>query len=187
MKRVVKAYGNHSFAHGKKARRTKKHWIIIAAAIAAAAIIVSATAPGIAWMLGLFIVTAGLGYMKRFFQSAPVDLEVLSFGSAYLAVYHSFFLAIVFAVFGTLLAEATSGGIRELSWVKVVSVLVTAVAAAIFANGPVGMFIAVLLGLATQYVLMLVLMQDAVMNFLRRLTNAAFQAYIIFLLLPLFD
>lgn len=187
MKKVVKTPGNISFEHGKRRQPSKRQWLFVLAVLSAVALLVSATAPGLAMLLLFLALASGASYIKRFVQSAPVDFEFLSFGSAYLAAFHGVGLALALAFFGTLLSEVILGGIREFSWVKVVSVAITAVAAAIFGTGAAALFIAVLIGLIVQYMLMVMLTQDAVLNFLRRLTNAAFQAYLIFFLLPLFN
>jgi hypothetical protein len=154
--------------------------------LAALALATITFAPVIALCAGILIVNAIIEYHKRFTQAAPVDLEVITVGVAYVSAAHGLPGALLLALAGPVLAHSLLDYFGDATVVKIVSLAVVALVAAALEPTPVKLLAAVMAGLVVQFVgFVSVLGRSAATNALARLTTLLLSAYLLFFLVPL--
>lgn len=181
----------HRHAHGAGHRHRKsawswKQWAIAACIALPLAYAFSSRFPAFSILLILLVLNTVVAYVKHATGNPPFDLEFLSVGAAALAALYGLGWGLVLAVIGSVAAELGHGHLSDFTWVKVVCVSITAIAAAILGPAPVMLFVAVSLGIAVQFFIMLSTGRTSlVMNAVRRVTNLGASAYMIFVIIPL--
>ena len=168
----------------KQEVRSWKRSAILVVALLAAAAGLFLIAPALSIGILVVALNALFEQYKYFTEGVPLDAELLTVGTVYLATHGGFAVAICVSVFGPPIAELTRGQISEFFGVKIASLLVASLAAYVFGPAPWQLFTAVIFGLTVQYIGMLLMQQEAIFNLFRRLTNAGFCAYLLFIILP---
>lgn len=152
------------------------------------AVILYQSFTALAILIAVIIINTALEFHKRFTRAAPVDIEIVSLGTAYLSATHGFWWAAILAVIGPIIAHLFLGYFGDATIIKVVSLVIIAAAATALGQAPIALFIAILFGLLFQlFAFAFVLGHDVLLNVISRITTGAFIAYILFVVLPAFQ
>jgi hypothetical protein len=178
----------------RRKRRGMREWFtdlsrntqVMVFVLSLAAILFFATQfPALALVFIVLAANTAASILKKYLAAVPIDVDVLAVGTAYASAQYGFGAALLLVLVGPPLSEYVQGGIRELVWIKMVSLLVTAIAALVLGTQSLSLFIAVIIGLGVQYILMAITTNDTTLNAVRRISNALLAGYILFFFIPL--
>lgn len=193
-KRIAKINTNHNHnTHNhnnakqdhKESKSESKHLILWGSAIVLGMMMLSVFIPELAIIAIILVITAVLERIKHSVAGLPIDFEALSTSVAYLAVNYGWGSALILGAIGPYVGDFMHGHISEYNWVKIVSLYVTIIVSLLLGKSSWSLFGAVGAGLVMQFILMFTLRGDVALNAIRRSINAGFNAYLIFIVLPL--
>jgi hypothetical protein len=171
----------HKHQHNTHVPVDYKQWGIAAIVALTLAVALYNYSAGFTLFLIILVANTVIEYHKLFTEGAPIDLEVITLGTAVLAATAGFLWGVILAVVGPTIAQLSRGNISSETMYKSAALVITAAAGYLLGSGQWDLFIAVIFGILAQYIAAAVVGQQTnTHNAIARLTTLALSTYLIF-------
>jgi cobalt-zinc-cadmium efflux system protein len=161
-----------------------KKWLVASLVVLSIAYAVYNVSAGITALLLILVVNTLLEYHKVFTQGYPVDLEILTVGTAFIAATAGFFWGVVLAILGPMIAEISRGHMGEEPLYKSAALMITAAAGYLLGTSQWDLFIAVVFGILAYYIATAAQGNtSSIHNVLARLSTLALSVVVIYVFL----
>jgi hypothetical protein len=175
----------HAHQHANKHQAVRKYapWLVIIGLALPAMLLVDAM-KGAVIMIAILAANTALEMHKIWTAGIPVDLELLTLGTAYLAASGHVVWALILAFTGPVCSEAARGHICTGSTFRPFALLAVVMVAPLFGPTAWGLMAAVVVGAIANWVrVLLTTGADPVASAISRTTQVLFAGHIIFMLL----
>lgn len=143
------------------------------------------TVPAAAVLALFLLINVILEQHKTLTERAPIDIEILSVGTAYLSSNFGIGWGLTLAILGPIISHASIAYFGDATIMKLLGHLGTACAAAVLGTSPAMLLLAITLGMVVQFcAFVFILGRSAATNVIARITTLGFSAYVIYIILP---